>query len=106
MMVKDLFIQLMNIDEEAKNILRDAKNETGASIMRLKEEAESELDAIKKTTDLIEQQKKSTNLSKINELRNETEKAKAERLGQLKKIVEKNWNKAMEYGLQLMDKIK
>jgi hypothetical protein len=106
MMVKDLFIQLMNIDEEAKNIVRDAKNETGTSIMRLKEEAESELAAIKKTTDLIEQQKKSTNLSKINELRSETEKVKADRLSQLKKITEKNWSKATEYGLQLMEKIK
>jgi hypothetical protein len=104
--MKDLFIQMMSIDDDAKNVVRDAKNETDSSIMRLKEEAESELAAIKRTTDLIEQERKSENLNKINGLRIETEKIKAERLIQMKGIVEKNWSKAVEFGLALMEKIK
>jgi hypothetical protein len=104
--VEDLFIQLMKIDDEAKNIIRDAKSEADVSILRLKEEAESELAAIRKTTDIIEKQRESENLSKINELRAETEKLKAERVDSLKQIVERNWNKAIEAGLALMEKIK
>jgi hypothetical protein len=104
--MKDLFIELMKIDDEAKNVIRDAKNESDSSIVRLKDEAESELAAIKKTTDVVEQERKKDNSSKINELRAETDKVKADRLKQLKQVVQKNWNKALETGLALMEKIK
>ena len=104
--MKELFIELMKIDDDAKNTIRDAKNESDSSIVRLKEEAESELAAIKKTTEIIEQQRKMENSSKINGLRAETDKVKADRLVQLKLVVQKNWNKALEAGLTLMEKIK
>ncbi len=103
--MKDLFVQLLKIDNEAKNIVQEAANEANTSIHKLKDEAGSEIAAIKKTSDIIEVQRTAENLSKINALRMETEKYKVEKMDQLAKIVQKNWTKAIEAGIALLEKI-
>lgn len=104
--MKELFNKLKNIDDEANNIIMNAKIEADSSIHRLKEEADSEIAAIRKTTELLEREKRKENAIKINQLRMETERQLADRLKQLDQVVQKNWTKTLDAGLKLMEKIK
>jgi N-acetylglucosamine kinase-like BadF-type ATPase len=70
------------------------------------DEAGSQLDATQKTTNLIEQQRKSDNASKINDLREEREREKAKKIAALQAAVDRNYEKALELGLQLVEKLK
>ncbi len=72
----------------------------------MKEEAGSQLEAIRKTTDLIEKQSKGDNASKINDLRVAMESDKKNKIAALQTAVDRNYEKAIELGLQLMEKIK
>ncbi len=83
-----------------------AKKEAEKSIKKLMDEAGSQLNATQKTTDLIEKQQKGDNASKINNLREETEKDKAKKIAALQAAVDMNYEKALELGLQLVEKLK
>lgn len=104
--MSDIFAQLAMIESEAQAIIDSARDETEKTIKKLKEEAISEIDAIQKTTDLIEQQQNAENARKIDELRMESAKRTTIELDALRVMAQRNHGKAIEFGMQLIEKIK
>ena len=104
--MSDIFAQLFKIETEAQSIVTTARVDAEKTISKFKSEAASEIDAIQKTTDLLEKKQTAENALKLDVLREESTRKKTAKIADLRAVVERNFQRAIDEGIQLLEKLK
>lgn len=100
--MKQLFERLVEMDEEAVNIVKEARDKADSMVKEAKVKSKDGLQDLKETTLNKEKKKKNEYEQEVESLKESFDEDFEKEFNTLKDRVEKNWNSAIESGVNLI----
>jgi cell division septum initiation protein DivIVA len=104
--MRDLFKRVVEMDEQARQIVESAETKGEASIQVAKKAADARIASVRENT-MQQEQALLADFNKTEEkMHEENARLVEDMLVTIKAIVEKNWDKTIEAGLAIFEKLK